>query len=166
MSLSAFNALDERRAAEALALCCVSERWVSAMLGARPFKEAQSLFAAADRLWAELAEDDYLQAFEGHPKIGDISSLKEKYAASGGLAASEQSSLAEADDAVIGRLCEGNRVYEERFGFIFIVCASNKNALEMCELLEQRLHNDRHKELQVAAEEQRKILQLRLEKML
>jgi 2-oxo-4-hydroxy-4-carboxy-5-ureidoimidazoline decarboxylase len=64
------------------------------------------------------------------------------------------------------RLARGNRAYEERFGFIFIVCATGKSAAEMCALLEARLHNDRATELLVAAEEQRKILQLRLEKLL
>ncbi len=166
MSLAEFNKLDDAAARQALLLCCVSERWVRAMLDARPFASDDAFRAQADRCWAETQERDWLEAFEGHPKIGDVDSLKAKYANSGSLAAHEQASVADADGDVINRLAEGNASYEARFGFIFIVCATGKTAREMCELLEARLANDRAVELTIAAEEQRKIMQLRLEKLL
>ncbi|WP_439106933.1 2-oxo-4-hydroxy-4-carboxy-5-ureidoimidazoline decarboxylase [Congregibacter sp.] len=163
MTLLKFNALDDDAAWHALELCCISKRWIRALLEQRPFTDLPALKTAADRVWSSLDRDDYLEAFEGHPKIGDVSSLKAKYANSGSLAAHEQSGVAAASDAVIESLAKGNQDYEARFGYIFIVCATGKSAAEMCELLEQRLGNDPDKELAVAAEEQRKILQIRLE---
>ena len=146
--------------------CCTSEAWVDAMVSARPFSSEEHCATHADAIWSELSEDDFLQAFEGHPKIGDVNSLKAKYADTKTLAAGEQSSVDEADDSVIQALAEGNAHYEQRYGFIFIVCATGKSATEMLSLLEARLHNSREDELVNAAEEQRKIFQLRLKKLL
>jgi OHCU decarboxylase len=95
-----------------------------------------------------------------------VNSLKAKYAATGHLAAAEQAGVSDASDAVITRLAAGNAAYEQRFGFIFIVCATGKTAAEMLALLEERLDNDRDTELAIAAEEQLKILMIRLEKLL
>ena len=113
-----------------------------------------------------MTEADYLQAFEGHPKIGDITSLKAKYANTKELASGEQSAVDEASDEVLERLAQGNDTYQEKFGFIFLVCATGKSAAEMLALLEMRLPNDRATELINAAEEQRKIFHIRLGKML
>lgn len=166
MSLETFNALEECAAREQLMLCCSADAWITGMLARRPFASRAALIASADSVWASMQESDLLDAFAGHPKIGDVASLKAKYAASGALAASEQAGVGAASDALIERLAQGNARYEMRFGFIFIVCASGKSAGEMCDLLETRLANGRELELRLAAEEQRKILQLRLEKLL
>lgn len=163
MDVNAFNALDEDAARRALESCCVAVRWVDGMLAQRPFASLQALSSAADAVWAQMNETDILEAFEGHPKIGDVNSLKAKYAHTGGLAAHEQASVSAASDDVIQRLADGNTAYEQRFGFIFIVCATGKSAAQMLALLEDRLHNERVQELTIAAEEQRKITQLRLE---
>jgi 2-oxo-4-hydroxy-4-carboxy-5-ureidoimidazoline decarboxylase len=144
----------------------VSERWVDGVLAGRPYPDAEALRTAADAVWRALGKEDFLQAFEGHPKIGDVNSLKARYAASGNLAAHEQSGVATADDAVIHRLAAGNTAYEQKFGYIFIVCASGKTAEEMCAILESRLGNNPDQEIGIAAEEQRKILQIRLGKLL
>lgn len=165
MDVQAFNNLPEREARELLASCCVAARWVDGVLSHRPFTDFGDLRDSADAVWSTMGEAELLEAFEGHPKIGDVNSLKEKYASTAGLAAHEQSSVGNASEDVIQRLADGNAAYEERFGFIFIVCATGKSAQEMCELLEVRLHNERDQELRIAAEEQRKILQLRLEKL-
>ena len=163
ITVKAFNRLSDGDAAQALQRCCVSRAWIAGVLRDRPYADLASLKKNADAVWSTLATADYLEAFEGHPKIGDVNSLKAKYADSGDLAAHEQSGVADADAAVIERLAEGNRLYEQRFGYIFIVCATGKSALAMCELLEARLANDPDTEILVAAEEQRKILQIRLE---
>ncbi len=164
MDLQRFNT-DEEFARSQLASCCVAQRWIDGVLGQRPFTDEAQLRAAADAVWARMSEPDLLEAFEGHPKIGDVSSLKAKYASTASLAAHEQSSVGSATDEIIERLAAGNTAYEERFGFIFIVCATGKSAEEMCDLLEARLNNDRADELRIAGEEQRKIMQLRLEKL-
>ncbi|MEM1188099.1 MAG: 2-oxo-4-hydroxy-4-carboxy-5-ureidoimidazoline decarboxylase [Pseudomonadota bacterium] len=166
MSVESFNALDDSEARAVLRDCCVSHRWIDAVVAARPFLSEDALRSAAGQYWDQLSEADWLEAFEGHPKIGDVSSLREKYASSAGLAAHEQSGVAGAGEAVLERLARGNKAYEERFGFIFIVCATGRSAAEMGDLLEARLHNTRDDELRIAAGEQRKILMIRLEKLL
>jgi len=166
MTLETFNALPEDAAREALLRCCVSTRWVEGVLANRPFANGDDLRRSATQVWNRLGEDDWLEAFDGHPKIGDVNSLKARYATSSHLAASEQSGVASASEAVIERLAKGNARYEQRFGFIFIVCATGKSAEEMSELLEARLGNDRDEELRIAAREQLKILMIRLEELL
>lgn len=165
MNLEKVNNASIEKAQHLFRQCCTSETWIKRMVEERPYVSVDAISLAADRNWQDLAEADYLQAFEGHPKIGDVSSLKAKYANTKALAAGEQSSVDEASDEVIARLAQGNAAYEDKFGFIFIVCATGKSALEMVELLEARLPNDKATELINAAEEQRKIFQIRLEKM-
>ena len=166
MNLDAFNAADSATASEALRRCCSCSRWIAQLVHGRPYPNAEALRAAADRVWAELDEDDYLEAFAGHPQIGDIDSLREKYADTRSLAAGEQSGVSGADDETLQRLARGNQIYLERFGFIFIVCATGKSAGDMLELLEARLDNTRAQEIANAAEEQRKIFQIRLGQLL
>ncbi|SEF83208.1 2-oxo-4-hydroxy-4-carboxy-5-ureidoimidazoline decarboxylase [Marinobacterium lutimaris] len=166
MKLETFNKLPAAECENALNQCCVATRWIEQMLQARPFADAEALFETAERVWAGLSMPDYLEAFEGHPKIGDVSSLKKKYASTKQLAAGEQSGASVASDEVLRALAEGNDEYEQRFGFIFIVCATGKSAEEMLALLQARLGNDLMTELNIAAGEQAKITRLRLEKML
>lgn len=166
MSLLALNRADAGAAASMLRQCCTSERWISALVEARPYTDEHTLHATADSVWGDLEEADYLQSFDGHPRIGDVNSLKAKYADTKALAEGEQASVTSASDEVIASLAQGNADYEHKFGFIFIVCASGKSATEMLSLLQDRLPNSREKELLNAAEEQRKIFHLRLEKLL
>ena len=166
MSLAELNAAGETAASALLRQCCTSERWIEGLTRQRPFSTTADLQLAADKVWAELGEADFLQAFAGHPKIGDVDSLKARYAGTKALAAGEQSGVDTAGSDTIEALALNNANYEQRFGFIFIVCASGKSAAEMLQLLLDRLHNSRDQELIIAAEEQRKIFQLRLEKLL
>lgn len=166
MTLDHFNRLPEPDAEAALRQCCVSTRWIEQLCAARPFASLAELQQQASAIWSTLAMPDYLEAFEGHPRIGDLNSLKAKYANTKQLAAGEQAGAGQASDAVLAALAEGNRAYEARFGFIFIVCASGKSADEMLALLQARLHNPLQQELQIAAAEQDKITRLRLQKML
>lgn len=166
MTLEQLNQLPEAEAMTAFAQCCVSERWMQQMVAARPFSSPEQLQLQAEGIWQALTETDYLQAFEGHPKIGDVSSLKKKFASTKQLAAGEQSSVQVADELTIQALAEGNSAYEDKFGFIFIVCASGKTAAEMLSLLQARLPNDRSTEVQLAADEQAKITRLRINKLL
>ena len=124
------------------------------------------MFEKADEVWALSTEDDFLQAFEGHPEIGDVSTLREKYRNTEKLAGHEQSGVNSANEDTLQLLAQGNNDYKEKFGFIFIVCATGKSAEEMLQLLQQRLPNNRDEELANAAEEQRKITRIRLNKLL
>jgi len=166
MTLDKFNNVSLDEVQQLFRQCCSSEAWVKRMAEDRPYASAEALLLAADRNWLEMTEADYLQAFEGHPKIGDITSLKTKYANTQKLASGEQSAVDEAGDEILQKLAQGNEAYQEKFGFIFIVCATGKSATEMLALLDMRLPNERATELINAVEEQRKIFHIRLGKML
>src|SRR5204862_1877936 len=121
---------------------------------------AAALHEAAERAAAALARDDWLEAFRHHPKIGDLSSLRAKFASTSAWAAGEQASAAGAGEEVLEGLAAGTARYEATFGYIFIVCATGKSAREMLDLLSARLGNDAPAELAIAAGEQRKITNL------
>ena len=146
--------------------CCSSTAWASQMVSKRPFARAAEVFQRGDEIWYSLKEQDWLEAFSGHPKIGDSESLKKKFSSTSEWAGREQSGVAGASDDVLRRLLDANQRYEKKFRFIFVVCATGKSATEMLELLEQRLGNERGQELRIAAGEQSKIAKLRLEKLL
>lgn len=166
MTLDALNRLSEADATAAFTQCCAATRWVERMVIDRPFESLDEMLEISDRIWEECDVDDYLEAFEGHPRIGDVESLAKKYAKTKGWAGGEQKGVEGADASVIQRLADGNKSYEEKFGHIFIVCATGKSAAEMLALLEARMNNDPAQEINVAAEEQNKITRIRLKKLL
>ena len=166
MTLDALNRLSEADAAAAFTQCCAAQRWVERMVIDRPFESLAEMLEISDRIWEECDVEDYMEAFEGHPRIGDVESLAKKYANTKGWAGGEQKGVEGADRDVIERLAKGNADYEERFGHIFIVCATGKTAAEMLALLEARMDNDPEHELQVAAGEQNRITRIRLKKLL
>ncbi|HEX8030134.1 MAG TPA: 2-oxo-4-hydroxy-4-carboxy-5-ureidoimidazoline decarboxylase [Vicinamibacterales bacterium] len=149
-------------AREILLRACGASRWVERMMGRRPFGREAKLLSVARIEWFGLTEPDWLEAFSHHPQIGDRASLAARFPATHDLSAKEQSSVRGANADVIDALANANALYLERFGFIFIVCATGKSAEEMLQLLRDRLPNDRATELRVAAEEQAKITALRL----
>jgi 2-oxo-4-hydroxy-4-carboxy-5-ureidoimidazoline decarboxylase len=166
MKISALNKLQPEAAKLAFLQCCTANAWVERMVAAMPFSSLDTLSAQADINWQGLTEADYLQAFEGHPKIGDVSSLREKYRSTEKIAAGEQSGVNTATEKMLTQLKQLNDDYQEKFGFIFIVCATGKTASQILETLSQRIVNERSEEIINAAEEQRKILQIRIEKMI
>jgi 2-oxo-4-hydroxy-4-carboxy-5-ureidoimidazoline decarboxylase len=165
MNLDALNAMPPDAARGAFLRCCGSRRWADQMLARRPFASDAELFAAADEVWTSLGPDDWLEAFAGHPRIGDLDGLRKKFANTADWASHEQSGVAAANEEILRRLAEGNRRYEERFGYIFIVCATGKTAAEMLDILNARLSNSPEQELAIAAAEQAKITRLRLQKL-
>ena len=166
MTLDELNNLPVADAAAVFTSCCAAERWVDLMVASRPFADTNELLEAAQNHWQTMAESDFLQAFTAHPKIGDVESLRAKYANTKALAANEQSGAQSASESVLLALASGNREYEEKFGFIFIVFATGKSAGQMLELLQQRLPNNRAQEIQNAADNQMQITDLRLKKLL
>jgi 2-oxo-4-hydroxy-4-carboxy-5-ureidoimidazoline decarboxylase len=132
----------------------------------RPFASRAALLAAADAVWTGLTEADYLEAFAHHPRIGeDLAALRARFPDTAGWASAEQAGASAADEPTLLALRDENRAYFERFGFIFIVCASGKSARELLASLRDRLGNERPHELAIAATEQAKITRLRLEKL-
>jgi len=158
----AVNAASAEAAREILWRACGSTRWVDRMMQRRPFANDSRLLSTARIEWFGLTEGDWLEAFSHHSQIGDRASLEARFPATHDLSAKEQSGVAEARNEVLDALAAGNDAYLERFGFIFIVCATGKTAEEMLKLLRDRLSNDRATELRLAAEEQAKITALRL----
>ena len=159
------HGLDAATDAEARAMltrACGASRWVDRMMARRPFRSDARLLRTARIEWFGLTEADWLEAFSHHPQIGDRASLAARFPATHDLSVKEQSGLASANASVIDQLAEANQAYLDRFGFIFIVCATGKTAEEMLALLRARLQNDRATELRNAAEEQAKITALRL----
>jgi 2-oxo-4-hydroxy-4-carboxy-5-ureidoimidazoline decarboxylase len=145
--------------------CCGASRWVARMLANRPFHSMEDLITTAEREWNAMQEPDWLEAFSHHPKIGDVDSLRKKFASTANWAANEQGSVQQADEETLQQLAAGNTAYESKFGFIFIICATGKSAKEMLNALQQRLSNERRVELKIAAAEQAKITALRLKKL-
>jgi OHCU decarboxylase len=149
------NALGEDAARAALARCCAARRWVDAMLVLRPFASDADLVDAAERVWWGLGREDWLEAFAAHPRIGERSD--------DARARAEQAGVDGAGKDTRAALAKANRHYERRFGYVFLICATGKDALEMLGALERRLAHDPGTELRVAAGEQAKITRLRLE---
>ena len=164
--LARWNALPLEDAARELLPCCGSNAWATAMASKRPINEEAALLAASDDIWGGLSEADWLEAFRSHPRIGETRTEKSVAAQSSAWSEQEQQKAAAADEAVKTALKWGNREYEQKFGRIFIVCATGKSASEILEILRRRLHNDDATELQQAVEEQRKIMHIRMKKWL
>jgi 2-oxo-4-hydroxy-4-carboxy-5-ureidoimidazoline decarboxylase len=165
INLAAINSLDEDRLQEAFLKCSGSAVWADQLTGQRPFSTAADLQAKVAAAWNELTHEDWLKAFASHPKIGDLESLRKKFASTASWASNEQSGVNSAAEETLKELAEGNDLYEKRFGHIFIVCATGKTASEMLSLLKERLNNLPEVEFKIACNEQKKITQLRLEKL-
>jgi OHCU decarboxylase len=165
-SIDRINELSVAQAQSEFLKCCGSTQWAKRMSDARPFAYADDLAAKADEIWWSLSEEDWLEAFRAHPKIGEKKAEAAQSAEAQMWSAQEQSESARAAAETKAALAEGNREYEQRFGFIFIICATGRSAEEILAALNGRLNNDPETELRAAAEEQRKITQLRLQKLL
>ncbi|MEM7315323.1 MAG: allantoinase AllB, partial [Planctomycetota bacterium] len=163
--LNSLLEVDSQSIHSALQQCCAAESWISRMISGGPFTSEADLMARAESSWQGLEEADYLQAFAAHPRIGDVNTLREKYANTAKIAGGEQSRVDTASESVLTRLATANDEYFEKFGFIFIVCATGKSADEMLAILESRLKNDRTTEINNAAAEQLKITRIRLRKL-
>jgi len=166
MTLAELNQLDADEAAAHFLRCCGSAAWASRMTAHRPFASLDALRDDAELIWWSLDQQDWLEAFTAHPRIGDLDSLRRKFADTKAWASGEQSGVAAAPEEVLTRLAKGNDDYEKKFGYIFIVCATGKTASEMLHELEARLPNPPEEEIFRAASEQIKITLLRIDKWL
>jgi 2-oxo-4-hydroxy-4-carboxy-5-ureidoimidazoline decarboxylase len=182
-ALARIDSLPEPQALAAFLRCCGSRRWAEAMARGRPYRDETQLLAAAERAFARLSREDWLEAFSHHPRIGERGALAVRFTPgpsgqgssrqgagaevrAAGWSAAEQSGVAGTSEDVLDALARANRDYEARFGYIFIVCATGKSAGEMLALLRERLPNEPDAELALAAAEQRKITAIRLRKLL
>ncbi len=157
--------LPEREGREALTRCCGSTRWVDEMLHARPFGSDTAMFEVADRVWLRLGADDWREAFQHHPRIGERGLEGKGDPQSGEWSREEQSGMDQATEAVKGALAELNQRYHERFGHVFLICATGRSPEDMLAALRDRIDHTPEEELRVAAAEQSKITRLRLQKL-
>jgi len=164
MTLAEFNALTSKQAESSLTDCCGSSRWAATVAARRPYANAEALHKAADSVWWKLDRADWLEAFSHHPQIGDKPASGSESARQ--WAEGEQAGARVASDDVKTRLARANRAYFEKFGYIYIVCATGKTAEGMLAILNQRLQNDLASELSIAAEQQRLVTRIRLDKLL
>jgi 2-oxo-4-hydroxy-4-carboxy-5-ureidoimidazoline decarboxylase len=162
---SRWNELDDASAASEVLPCCGSRAWARKLAEQRPFAEVQEMLESSDRVWASLNAEDWQEAFDSHPRIGQHHA-RAATAESLRWSSDEQRAAMSDEEATKLALAEGNRQYEEKFGRIFIVCASGKSAAEILALLNARLHNSAEFEWREAAEQQRQITQLRLRRWL
>ena len=160
------NSLSQQQAANELLQCCGCKRWVEAVVSRRPYSSLESLLTTADEVWWSLQPDDWLEAFQSHPKIGERKAVASVSEQSRQWSGQEQSGVSNASRDTVDSLAALNQAYEEKFGFIFIICATGKSSEEMLSALRVRIENDQPTELPIAAAEQGKITRLRLKKLI
>lgn len=164
-NLNDLKKLGRSEAGQALFHCCGSAVWSKMVYGALPVSDEINLRLVVDLAFAMMTDFDWLEAFSHHPKIGDVASIREKFAATAHLASTEQSGVEGASAQIFADLADYNDKYYKKFGFIFIICATGKSAASMLEALKKRIENDRAEEIKNAAYEQKKITWLRLAKI-
>ena len=162
--LARWNHMPAEAAFEEILPCSGSRAWANEIVRRRPMSDQASLLAASDEIWRGLAESEWMEAFRSHPRIGESGAAQSSGAQSAAWSAQEQRQAGAADDAVKAALAAANRDYERQFNHIFIVCATGKSGPEILEILRRRMKNDSATELREAAEQQRQITRLRLEK--
>ena len=166
MTVPELNNLDKSQLKVELLKCCGATVWIEKMSMIFPVHDSKELFEKAEKIWFSCNEKDWREAFKHHPRIGDINSLKEKFSGTAHWAEKEQSGILETSLTVLEALAKANSQYEEKFGYIFIVCATGKSAEEMLNMLESRLKNKQADEIMIAMGEQNKITKIRLQKLL
>ncbi|MEO8193684.1 MAG: 2-oxo-4-hydroxy-4-carboxy-5-ureidoimidazoline decarboxylase [Gemmatimonadales bacterium] len=166
LSVAELDALPESEAEEVFRFCCGSSQWIHGMIARRPFGSVERVLTAADSVWQETSPEDWHEAFTHHPRIGEKGAAKEQDTRASEWSEGEQAGVRTISAEMGTELAEANRAYEERFGHIYIVCANGRSGEEMLAMARERLANDPQTELRVAAEQQRRITDLRLRKLL
>ncbi|WP_099020395.1 2-oxo-4-hydroxy-4-carboxy-5-ureidoimidazoline decarboxylase [Mycolicibacterium palauense] len=158
LGLDGFNALSDRQRMHLLFGVCSSTIWARRVLAGAPFRDVEALLDRADRVLAELPDAEIDAALDGHPRIGAR--------ADNPSSAREQARVADAGDDVRAALAEKNREYDDKFGYVYLVCASGRSAEELLDILTERLGNDPETERRVMRMELAKINRLRLQRLL
>ncbi|HEX4900862.1 MAG TPA: 2-oxo-4-hydroxy-4-carboxy-5-ureidoimidazoline decarboxylase [Pyrinomonadaceae bacterium] len=164
--LSQLNLLQPTAAETEFLKCCGSRKWAQQMSRRLPFRDERDLFETAEQVWWTLSPEDWLEAFRSHPKIGEQKPGTATSASALSWSRKEQQGVADASANTRELLAKLNQRYEEKFGFIYIVCATGKSSEELLTILQERLANESETELRNAAKEQAQITRLRLNKLL
>ncbi len=164
--LRQLNTMDDQDLRAVLADFCAAPAWIERIQASRPFAAPAAVLTAADTAAEAVGPDDWREAFRHHPPIGERTSERRQSEAAQSLSEREQAGAQHASSSDLAALAQGNRAYQDRFGYVFIVCATGKTVPEMLAMLRDRLTNDPDTELRIAAGEQRRITRLRLERLL
>ncbi|WP_089107145.1 2-oxo-4-hydroxy-4-carboxy-5-ureidoimidazoline decarboxylase [Streptomyces hyaluromycini] len=156
--LARFNELEERAALAALHEACASTAWARRLLAARPYATPEALYTASDAAMAELSTADLAQAMAGHPPIG-------RPKPGDPTSAREQSGMAGAGDGLKAEMLELNLAYQERFGHVFLICATGRSGEEMRDAVKERIGNPPEQEREIVRTELGKINRIRLARL-
>lgn len=164
-NIERLNALPADEAEGELLQCCGSRRWAQEMVKGRPYQSLETLISSANHIWSTLPPNDWLEAFRSHPKIGEKKAADHVSEQSRQWSGQEQAGVSDASRETVDSLATLNRAYEQKFGFIFIICATGKTSEQILLALRKRFEHDAATELPIAAAEQSKITELRLRKL-
>lgn len=156
--LARFNVLEERAALAALHEACASGEWGRRLLAARPYATADDLYAAGDAAMAELSAADLEEAMAGHPPIG-------RPKPGDPTSAREQAGMAGAAEALKAEMLELNLAYQERFGHVFLICATGRTGEQMRDAIKERIGNSPEQEREIVRAELGKINRIRLARL-
>ena len=165
-ALKSWNESPSDKAEQSLLACCGSVIWARTLVARRPFLTLPALLGAAEDTWFQLPEAEWLTAFRCHPRIGEQHAAASHHPGFARSSANEQQAAQATLAGVKEALGAGNRAYEARFGFLYLVFASGQTAPHLLALLEARLSNDRDAEVREAARQQWLIAELRMRKWL
>lgn len=165
MTIADFDKMAIEKKTIFLKQCCNSSVWVKKMLGIFPVQNLVDLLEFAEEEWYECNPAEWLEAFQNHIKIGDIRSIENNKADNADWVKNEQSIFLNASPEILKTLEKENDLYVETFGYNFIVFTKEKSLEEIIANLSERLENDPNDELLIAAGEQNKITQLRLQQL-
>jgi 2-oxo-4-hydroxy-4-carboxy-5-ureidoimidazoline decarboxylase len=159
LTLDELNAAcDDATLRAALGACCTAQAWVAKMIAGRPYTDREALHRASDAATAELDAAGLSEALAGHPRIGERTDSA--------WSQQEQAGVSGADAELRARLMQCNAAYEQRFGHVYLVCATGRTAEELLAVCAGRLANDADTERHVVLGELAKINHIRLDKLL
>ncbi|MFH8344203.1 2-oxo-4-hydroxy-4-carboxy-5-ureidoimidazoline decarboxylase [Streptomyces sp. NPDC018045] len=153
--LARFNAQDDSAARAALREACASETWGNRILARRPYATTDALFAASDAAMAELTAADLAEAMAGHPPIG-------RPTPGDATSSREQRGMSDADADLKAEMLELNLAYQEKFGHVFLICATGRTGEQMRDAARNRLDNTPEHEREMVRTELGKINRIRL----
>lgn len=162
-SLERLNAADRATATGELLACNASRRWAEELAAGRPYASVEAVQTASAAIVTALDWADVTEALAAHPRIGERATGIGRDAA---WSRGEQSGAADLPADTAAELVAGNRAYEERFGHVFLICATGRSAEEMLANLRGRLDHDPGTEQDVVRGELAAITDLRLAKLL
>lgn len=165
MTIADFDNLSISEKKRLLAQCCNCSPWIKKMLAIFPVQDLIDLLEYAEEEWYDCNPAEWLEAFQSHIKIGDLQSIEKNTTINANWVKNEQSLFINASPEILEDLKKENELYEETFGYNFIIFTKDKSLNEIIASLSDRLENDPNDELLIAAGEQNKITQLRLQKL-